>query len=153
MVSGEDDYTRELETDHGQALWRAELSDGRVVVMDDGRPGVDPPSAWLRLADEVRRTGVRVVRLWPQFRDNAQRDCLPANAEGYFLAKAALGMWGLANTLHFMLVGYLQGDEIVLQRWSVPELILVEVERRDAKAAGDCLIRNPHGSAAHQGLG
>jgi hypothetical protein len=72
MVSGEDDYTRSLETDRRQALWRAELSDGRVVVMDDGRPGVSPDSAWLRLAEEVRRTGVRIRRLWPQFRSNAQ---------------------------------------------------------------------------------
>jgi hypothetical protein len=153
MVTGEDDYTRELETDRGQALWRAELSDGRVVVMDDGRPGCDPPSAWLRLADEVRRTGVRVVRLWPQFRDNAQRDCLPANADGYFFAKAVLGMWGLSDTLQFMLLGHLTENAIVVQRWSVPELILVDVERRDPEAAGDCLIRNPHGTPAHQGLG
>jgi hypothetical protein len=152
MVSGEDDYTRSLETDRRQALWRAELSDGRVVVMDDGRPGVSPDSAWLRLAEEVRRTGVRIRRLWPQFRSNAQHDALPADADGYFFCKSAVGIWGLADTLQFMLVGSLQGTNLVIQKWSVPELILVEVETRDPKLAGDCLIRNPH-AAAHQGLG
>lgn len=148
MVSGEDDYTRELETDRRQALWRAELSDGRVVCMDDDRPGTHPASAWVRLAAEVEATGARIVRLWPQFRSNAQRDALPANADGYFFCKSAMGVWGMPDTLHFMLLGHLTGGTLVVQKWSVPELILVEVEPRDPAAAGPCLIRNPNGPPA-----
>lgn len=143
MVRGEDDYTMELETDRKTALWRAELSDGSVVCMDDHRPGVQPHSAWVRLAEHVGRTGLRIRRLWLQFRSNHKRDILPADADGYFFCKSALGSWGNPETFSFYLVGYLQSEKLVVQRWSVPDLNLVDAEERDPARAGDCLIRNP----------
>jgi hypothetical protein len=138
-----DDFVRECELDKGMALWRAELSDGSVVIQDDGRPGVAPQSAWLRLADYLFATKLRITKLWLGFRDNQQRDILTANAEGYFFCKSAIGMWGSEETLHFAMLGVLHSGKLRVQRWAVPELTLLEVLERDPISAGRCLIRNP----------
>jgi len=146
LVTGEDEFTRELETDHKLALWRVELSNGKVIVQDDNRPGVEPHSAWLRLAEHIRREGLAICRMWLQFRSNQRREILPANAEGYYFCKSALGMMNSNSTLFFYLVGYLQNGKLVVQRWAVPELLLVETMERDPAKAGECLIRNSYDS-------
>jgi hypothetical protein len=140
----EDDFTQEQSLRHRQAEWRAQLSDGTVVIMDDNRPGVQPASAWLRLARHVQEHNLAICRLWLQFRTHVEQDILPANAEGYYFCKSALGFLTLKDTLHFFLVGYLTNGKIMVQKWCVPELLLLSVETRDPELAGPCLIRNPN---------
>lgn len=144
MVHGEDDYTRELQMGGGMALWYAELTDGRVAVQDDGRPGLWPPQAWPRLAAHVGRAGLGVRRLWLQFRGHAERP-LPESAEGYFFRKSALAVFRTEGTRHSYLLGHLHDGEVVVQRWSTPDLRYVETFVRDPAdplGVGDCLIRN-----------
>ena len=138
-----DEYTASLEDERGQALWRAELADGSVVVMDDGRPGLEPRSAWLRLRARVLAGGPRVRRLWAGFRSNQHRGILPADADGYFFAKAVLGSPDEPETLSFFLLGALAGGVLTVQKWQVPEMVLVSVEERDPATAGECLLLNP----------
>jgi len=140
LCRGEDDYTDELQTDRGQAVWQAELSSGEVVTMDDGRPGVDEPSAWVRLGHYCRRNGLRIRRLWLKFRSNVARDILPADADGYFFCKSALGMLNSADTYHFYLVGFIRDGSLTVQRWQVPELVLIESESRPIDPASPCLV-------------
>lgn len=139
-----DGYVEELQVDRGEAVWRAELSDGTVATMDDGRPGCEPRSAWLRLAAHCEDRGLSVVKLWLEFRSNAARDILPERADGYFFSKCVLGMFNAADTLSFYLVGSLHQGKLVVQRWKVPELLLLDVEERDAGYSGPCLIRSRH---------
>ena len=138
-----DDYVRELQDDRKTAVWKAKLSDGRVVYMDDGRPGMEPSSAWLRLRRLVEETGVRVVGLSLQFRSHQQENILPADAEGYFFRKSALGFPTGTDTIESYLVGHLTEGRLFVQRWRVPELVMVEEQERDPAEARESLIVNP----------
>ncbi len=135
----EDDYVRELQ-DRGTALWLASLSDGTTAFMDDGRPGLGEHSAWVRLATHVREGGLRLRGLSLRFRGHREAGILPDDADGYYFCKSALGTFGQDVTMGFYLVGALRGRRMEVQRWSVPELILVEREERDPARAGKCLI-------------
>lgn len=144
MVNGEDDFTRFLEDDRRTALWRARLSDGRVIVQDDGRPGMEPASAWLRLKSHLQEhSGLSLLSLWIQFRSHHKKNILPENASGYFFCKSEIGFWGSGSSQSFYLLGALQNGVLTVQKWSVPELILVETKVREIDSAGDCLILNP----------
>ncbi len=137
----DDDYIRELQDDRGMAVWRARLSNGQGVVMDDGRPGVEPVSAWLRLADHCCQTGAHLTKLWLSFRTNVHQDILPENADGYFFCKSALGQRGSRQTHMFYLVGALTNGVLTVQKWRVPSLTHVANDVRDPHAAPECLIR------------
>lgn len=153
MIFGEDDFTRRLEIDSGMALWRAELSDGRVIVQDDGRPGQEPPQAWYRLGDELVKQDLRLVRFWLQFRTNHKRGILPRDAEGYFFRKSAIAQLNTKEVRYSYLIGHLQNGKVMVQRWSVPDLTHIETVAREP--VGDrSLILNRRNNAedhlAHQ---
>lgn len=139
----QDEYVTDLEQGCMTASWRARLSNGDVVIQDDDRPGMDPPQAWLRLQDYVRKNGLSITKIWLQFRSNIQADILPENADGYYFCKQALSFLHGSKTFHFYILGSLQNGKLVVQRWKVPELVLVEKEERDPATAGVCLILNP----------
>lgn len=139
------EFVAELQTDRATAVWYARLSDGREVVMDDGRPGEEQPSAWLRLADHCLTQNVRVTALWLAFRSHVLRHILPENAEGYFFCKNAVKTKGLRDTLSFYLVGHVDGDRVHIQRWRVPGLMPIGAETRSlSETALECLIRGSH---------
>lgn len=142
-VSGEDEFTTEQETDCGQALWRVLLSNGETIVQDDGRPGGEPPSAWLRLGDYVRENGLSIRKLWLQFRSNKQEQILPEDAEGYFFSKGILGSFNGGSSRHYYVLGYLSENRLYLTQIAVPELLVMEKEERDPATADKTLIRNP----------
>ncbi len=64
-----DDYVEEMQ-ERRYAVWIAKLTDGTSVWMDDGRPGVRPDSAWLRLCDYVAVHKLRIVDIDLKFRTN-----------------------------------------------------------------------------------
>ena len=140
----EDDYTRELECDRGQALWQARLSDGSIVTMDDGRPGMDIPSAWIRLGNYIRESGLSITKLWLKFRSNRLESELPENAEGYFFSKSVGGDLNTQVQSEFYVIGFLRGEDVFVRVFSVPTLILLKTETRAASTINEQLIRNPH---------
>jgi hypothetical protein len=140
-----DDYIQELQDDKHTALWHVILSNGEHVIMDDGRPNVEPNSAWIRLSRYIAETSLSISKLWLQFRSN-RTDELPADKEGYFFCKNLIGtMEGVKKFNYF--IGYLEDGNVHLQRWSNPELIFVDTETRTlgrvTEQSVDCLIRNP----------
>ncbi len=144
LCFAEDDFTRSLEDDHRTALWQARLSDGSVVTMDDGRPGIEPPSAWIRLRDYLLETKLSIVGLWLKFRSNRDENILPANAQGYFFTKSIMSSLDPGSLpVFFYMVGYLVGDTLTVERWDMPALILVEREIRSLDGVEEQLIRNP----------
>ena len=137
----EDDYIRFLQEDRATAIWVATLTDGRRVWMDDHRPGLEPYSAWIRLREFLQETslGIRGFRL--KFRSH---EICPASdgADGYFFSKSSVRVAG-GKTRQFYLFGHLFGDRIQVQRWKVPELILVDLDARLPERAGECVLLNP----------
>lgn len=146
LCFAEDEFTRELQEDKGEAIWQARLSDGSVVTMDDSRPGEEISSAWIRLGHYIRSTGLRIEHLWLKFRSNVVLHALPWKASAYFFSKNVISELNSgAPTQTFYLVGYLNDDGgVVVEKWAVPALISVQREVRllsDIKP--EQLIRNP----------
>lgn len=136
------EFVDELQTDRATAVWRATLSNGRTAVMDDGRPGVKQPSAWLRLRDHCLLHGLYITKLWLTFRSNIMEGILPENADGYFFCHGTEGWRGSKRTTPFCLLGAMVNGKLTIQKWRVPFLLHVETFTRDPEAAPECLIRN-----------
>jgi hypothetical protein len=129
MIHGEDDYTRCLEYDQGVTLWRVQLSDGRIIVQDDGRPGEQEPSAWLRLSSYLKDNPFSIERFWLQFRSHHLLDILPLRAPGYFFSKGlAANLSG--SMVSFYQLGFIQEDRLMVGRWVVPDLVFLGWESR-----------------------
>lgn len=143
-----DDYTEEYHL--RETYWTVKLSNGEYVMQDDNRPGVEPHSAWLRLAEYVRQNRLSIKEMWVQFRSHVE-STLPADADGYFFRKCAMGFLFDNSTYGFYLIGYLHNGKVRVQKWKVPELLLVEEEERDPaddSQVGQSLIRNEYGETA-----
>lgn len=119
--------------------WIAELSNGQRVYQDDGRPGLQEYSAWIRLKDYCKQEGIYITNLYLQFRSNHVHP-LPAKAEGYFFShKSAIFSWG-GETYGFYLVGHVEGDVIKVKEYKVPELILFREEERSVDSGKGNII-------------
>ena len=139
----EDDFVRTLQLEKKTAIWIAELSDGRLVYQDDGRPGLDEPSAWKRLSLFLEKEVLKITNISLKFRSHKHTNILPSNQDGYFFSKSSAGLWGSRTTYHFYLLGHLCDGVIKVQKWKVPELLLIEqVDRDKNKVMGGSLIAN-----------
>ncbi len=137
----EDEFTREKWL--SEVRWTVTLSDGTRVIQDDNRPGAVPPSAWLRLRQYTQEKSLHIVGMSLAFRDEPPVH-MPDNASGYFFRKSVGSFLDSDLTYGFFLTGVLTDKEVVVQRWKVPELILVEEEVRDPEnedTVGNSLIR------------
>ena len=137
-----DDFVMEQEY-AGQAHWFVQLSSGEEVVQDDGRPGLFPVSAWLRLKERVERERLRIERIGLRFRSHIVRDVLPTYAEGYCFLRASLAAFGSPESADFYVVGCLKQGVVHARRFSVPELVLIDESERTPESVGETLILNP----------
>jgi hypothetical protein len=120
--------------------WVVRLSNDEVVYEDDGRPGVEPASAWIRLGQYCREANLRVVQMWLQFR-SSRIEVTPADAPGYYLAKSVFAVWGDGRSYESYVVGTLREDGLVATtRWRTPELVPMEQGIREADPRGPFLI-------------
>lgn len=133
ICTTDDDYTRE------HMRWVVELSNGLTVYQDDGRPGCYPESAWIRLKKYLSETEESIENMYLQFRSHIESP-LPKHADGYFFSHCVAGVSFSHETIRFYLVGALQNNKLIVQKWVVPEILLCETEERDIDKAGDCLI-------------
>jgi hypothetical protein len=123
----------------GNPIWIVTLSNGETVYRDDGRPGRTIHNAWRRLYRYCEENSLYITSMTIGFRDN--RYTLTANADGYYFALGARGMFGSAKTSHLFFVGTLQNDSLVVQCWKVPEMIEEDSEVRVVEGCGECLIK------------
>lgn len=118
--------------------WVVTLSDGLTVYGDDGREGVDEPSAWIRLRSHCEANGVGIVSMRFQFRSNIVG--LPSGRAGYFFARVASAVDG-APSFDGVRVGYVEADEVVTAHYKVPELTPVDYDVRRVDYTSPCVIR------------
>jgi hypothetical protein len=137
VTKEEDEFTFE------KCRWLAHLSNGEIIIQDDGRPGMEPPSAWLRLKEYCKQNNVNIINVSLQFRSNHVSP-LPAYADGYFFANKYIAIQGGFQG-GFYLVGVLINDIIQVHNYSVPALEYSGTEIRKVEDAGDFLIKN-HGN-------
>ena len=126
-----DDFVPELR-------WIVELSNGLTVYQDDGRPGLEPASAWIRLKSYLQEYSlVKIEKFRIEFRSHIEY--LPDRQEGYYFSLGVGATWGGSTDRHFN-TGILVGDEIRIITWKVPELIVFSTETRKKEQGGQCLI-------------
>jgi len=131
----DDHYVRD------RARWVAVLDDGTTVFGDDDRPGVEPPSAWIRLGRHCREQGRSIKGLRVQFRSHIEE--LPPDMPGYFFARTAGGVVG-AGTFQVagFRVGWVEGDSVQTVHFKVPELTVIDRDERPIDTESEMLILN-----------
>lgn len=130
----EDDFVKH------QMRWVVVLSNGETVYQDDNRPGLDEPSAWLRLKQYVADNNLNIIEFWLQFRTNRVL-VEPRAASGYYFSKSAFGVWGEESKEGYV-AGALVDGRVVGMLWKVPELIAVESINREVPLDAKPLILN-----------
>lgn len=123
-----------------KTMWYALLSDGIVVIQDDGHPD-KLGSSWLRLKDYIGLTGLFISKVWFAFRNNEVKNFLPDNAEGYFFINNVVATDG-SPSFSFYIFGWLDGDVVRTKRFKIPECVLFDEGHRSRDDAQKGLILN-----------
>ena len=101
-------------------IWVVTLSNDETIYQDDDRPGVEPGSAWIRLKSYCEENDLHITSMKIKNRSHVVE--VDSDCDGYFFCKGAGGfMFGDATYLSFS-IGTLQGGELKVRRWSLPEI-------------------------------
>lgn len=141
LATSQDDYISSLMDQKLQPVWHARLSNGLTIIQDDGRPGMDISSAWIRLGNYCREQQVKIEKLWVKFRSNVV-DELPEFADGYFFSKGVIKTMDSEHCLYSYLIGHQIGNKVYVNRYSTPALILIQQSCRESDGIQEALIRN-----------
>src|SRR5689334_10763684 len=118
ICTREDEFTSEQY--EKLARWFVRLSNNQIVIQDDGRPGLEYHSAWMRLKSYLKDSKLKIDKFWVEFRSHRLHNILPEKADGYFFCKSAAGIWGMKDTLEFYLLGHIKNGILHVQKWHVP---------------------------------
>jgi hypothetical protein len=99
----------------GNTVWLATLSNGEQVCRNDAG-GVN---SWFQLRDRLSREKLHIVNFSLAFRSNHVH--LPPNKDGYLFSLGVLA--SISNNKNIMLAGYMDGDNVIVTEYVVPELI------------------------------
>lgn len=134
-----DNFVIELQEDKAQAILVVELQNGELVFGDDGRPGQEPSSFWKRL----KMSEPEIHNIYIQFRTEKVQP-FPANQKAYFFCKGLIKAWNSnEKPIYFFKLGCLINDnEFLVKNYQVPELILVEEEKRIVEESSENIIWN-----------
>jgi|SRR5690606_41536442 len=110
--------------DRDLTIWIATLSNGKHVYQDDERPNKEP-SSWYRLKKYCDENQVKILDLNLKFRSHIENI---GQADGYYFIKSILGSWGTTKNWYYYKVGKLIDQNLIIEKWSVPYLLLQETE-------------------------
>jgi hypothetical protein len=115
-------------------IWFVTLKTGKRIYQDDGRPGEEVSSAWLRLKEYCDRTGEEIETIGLKFRSHIVENFLPRNCSQFYFCKSIVG--NMEDTKEFYIVGHRSGNPNVFFRYwfAVPELELVKSEQTNRSA-------------------
>jgi len=137
LCFNEDEYSQSFA--EGNPRWVVTLNNGQTVYQDDGRPGVSPHSAWIRLKEYCNKNKLYITNFSFGFRSN--KKTLEPNADGYYFCKGSRGAFGASKTLQLFFIGTLINNVLSVSCWKVPEMIREKTEIRNHNEANECLIR------------
>ena len=121
-----------------ETVWTCTLSDGTQAYQDDGRPDVDPPSAWERLGIYCKENDLHISKMILQNGTNVVT--VGENLDGFYFRKTAGGFMFGDYTYHGFVAGTLNDGNLHVGHWTVPELKREWSENRDPNDAGISLI-------------
>lgn len=117
--------------------WEVILNNNIKVYQDDGRPGTNL-SSWERLRNYCYDNNLYITDMKIAFRSNTKS--LPSNKNGYYFRKMAKAFLGGGFKEHYI-VGYEENNIILVEIYSVPELLLDFCETREIVKDDISLIR------------
>jgi hypothetical protein len=123
ICTQEDDFIFE------KPRWIAVLSDGTKVYQDDDRPNLEINSAWIRLKKHITTTGLKITKLYFQFRSNFFEP-FPENAQGYYFSNGVIGQLSSDYSINLFVSGEIIGNLARIKSIKVPELIVINEENR-----------------------
>ena len=120
-------------------IWIAELSNGEKVYQDDGRPNVQPESAWLRLGQYCKENDLYIEGI--KVRNRSHVEDVGFGHDGYFFCKGAGALLFQDMTVHTFNIGHIEGGKLYVRTWKLPELIPERFEERSLHdTPHECLI-------------
>ena len=119
-------------------LWIATLSNGETIYQDDGRPNVEPPSAWVRLKKYCEVNNLHITNI--KVRNKSHIEDVGSGYDGYFFCKSVGALMFGDMTQHSFVLGVLEGEKLSVRKWRLPELIPEEVEERNPYDLPECII-------------
>lgn len=120
-------------------IWIAKLSNGETVYQDDGRPNVQPESAWLRMKQYCEENDLYIESI--QVRNRSHVEDVGVGHDGYFFCKGAGALLFQDLTIHTFNIGHLEDEKLHVRIWRLPELIPERFEERDPyEVSHECLI-------------
>lgn len=119
--------------------WTVWLNSGLVVFQDDGRPGIEPRSAWERLYHYCHENNDYIKRMNIKFRSNIHP--LPNDADGYYFAKGVRGGLAMVKPMQLFFVGTFKNGILNVTCYKVPEMLKEKTKERDINKVGLCLIK------------
>jgi|TARA_R100001163_G_scaffold61502_1_gene51554 hypothetical protein len=120
-------------------IWIATLSNDEVIYQDDGRPDVEPASAWLRMKQYCEENDLHITNM--KVRNRSHIEDAGSNYDGYFFCKGAGALMFGDFTVHTFNIGVLENGKLRVRTWRLPELIPERFEERDPyEASPECLI-------------
>lgn len=132
-----DDYINEKFETHPR--WVVTLSDGRNVYQDDDRPEFEEKSAWIRLGNFLKiHDELSIIDMTIGFRSHIVR--IGERADGYFFSKGIFGGIGTDQIVQFFIVGTLYSNILLVNKYILPEMEIIETEIRNPFEEGEKLI-------------
>jgi hypothetical protein len=124
--------TEEILLDHPR--WEVSLSDGTKAYHDESIPA----TPWQELKKYCDDNNLKVTDFTIAFRDISVS--LPSNKPGYFFRKLDRQDMLSERTTNFFLAGYIDGDELIVKKYRVPEMELDETESRNIEDNKESII-------------
>lgn len=116
--------------------WKVVLSNNEIVYSDNMY--IEEKSDWERLKEYCNNNGLKITKFYFGFRSNILS--LPEGKENYYFARRIKTGFGVVNEQHAFVLGYKDKGEIKISIYQMPEVILLEEERRQIKDNDPFLI-------------
>jgi hypothetical protein len=117
-------------------IWITTLNNGQVVY---GAEGYDIRPTWSALQEYCDTNLLSIKSLRFGFRSNMFN--LADDKDGYFFCKGIRASLSSVQQQQYWLLGYVEGDNILISKWFIPEMINVETEIRKVEdSTKPCLI-------------
>jgi hypothetical protein len=111
-----DDFINDQDKTH----WVVDLSNGKRVYGDDGRPGLERV-AWKRLRNYLYNNNLYITEMFIRFRSHIES--VGKSEQGYFFKRGILASAYDERQYHKFIVGTIKDGLIHAQTWLVPEII------------------------------
>ena len=118
--------------------WIATLSNGDTVYQDDGRPEVEPESAWARLKIYCEENSLHITNI--KVKNRSHLEDVGSDYDGYFFCKGVGAVMFGYFTLHTFNIVIIENGKLRVRTWRLPELIPERFEDRELEGSHEFII-------------